>query len=220
MGSGAMIRLRGNQSVTMSNQPIIYVDGIRMQSTEDPSTYNLPYSVAGGSGSGSSVTPSPLNNINPNDIERIEIIKGSAATTLYGTEAAAGVIQIFTKRGSTGAPIWNVEATQRMNRAFKTGTMLPTQEQRDLFPNLRLEPYLRTGYQGTYDVSVWGGGEDLQYFMSAGHERGWGITDQDSIRKTNVRGDLPPRAVPHPMLVPAPVEGREGRASSGTRATA
>ena len=92
MGSGAMIRLRGNQSVTMSNQPIIYVDGIRMQSTEDPSTYNLPYSVAGGSGSGSSVTPSPLNNINPNDIERIEIIKGSAATTLYGTEAAAGVI--------------------------------------------------------------------------------------------------------------------------------
>ena len=58
------------------------------------------------------MTVSPLDAINPDDIERIEIIKGSAATTLYGTEAAAGVIQVFTKRGSTGAPVWTVEMQQ------------------------------------------------------------------------------------------------------------
>ena len=190
LGSGSKITLRGNQSVSMSNEPIIYIDGIRMQSASFPNNYNDPYAVAGGSGSGSSITPSPLNNINPNDIERIEIIKGSAATTLYGTEAAAGVIQVFTKRGSTGAPIWNVETSRRMNRAFRTGAMLPTQEQRDLFPYLRLEPYLRTGVRGIYNVSVRGGSEDLLYFMSVGHERGTGVTAQDTIRKTDVRGNF------------------------------
>ena len=196
MGSGANIRLRGNQSVAMSNQPIIYVDGVRMQTNAFPSTQGVGRNrgpvldIYTGYTTGGQIQASPLNNINPNDIERIEIIKGSAATTLYGTEAAAGVIQIFTKRGSTGAPVWNVETTQRMYRAFKIGAMLPTQEQRDLFPYLRLEDYLRTGYQGTYNASVRGGGETLQYFLSGGHERGIGITDQDSIMKTDVRGNF------------------------------
>src|SRR5690625_4963272 len=45
---------------------------------------------------------SPLNDINPNDIERIEIVKGAASATLYGSEASAGVIHIFTKKGRTG----------------------------------------------------------------------------------------------------------------------
>ena len=49
-----------------------------------------------------------IDGINPNDIDRIEVVKGPAATTLYGTEAAGGVIQIFTKRGSAGAPAWTL----------------------------------------------------------------------------------------------------------------
>ena len=54
---------------------------------------------------------SPLQDIAAEDIERIEVIKGASAATLYGTEAAAGVIQIFTKRGVSGAPIWSAEIT-------------------------------------------------------------------------------------------------------------
>jgi len=50
------------------------------------------------------------------DIERIEVLKGSAASTLYGTEAAAGVIQIFTRRGSSGAPQWTFQLDQGFNR--------------------------------------------------------------------------------------------------------
>src|SRR5690625_6850304 len=53
---------------------------------------------------------SPLNDINPNDIERIEIVKGAAAATLYGSEASAGVIHIFTKKGRTGAPTWTLQS--------------------------------------------------------------------------------------------------------------
>ncbi|HEX6316295.1 MAG TPA: TonB-dependent receptor plug domain-containing protein, partial [Gemmatimonadaceae bacterium] len=116
-GSGSMIRLRGNVSVTMSNQPLIYVDGVRIRS--DGYQRNVPPS---GSDlrSGNDVA-SPLNDINPNDIERVEVIKGAAAATLYGTEAAAGVIQIFTKSGRTGAPQWSFSVDQGFVRALPFG---------------------------------------------------------------------------------------------------
>ena len=116
-GSGSMIRLRGNVSVAMSNQPLIYVDGVRLRS--EGYQKNVPPS---GSDlrSGNDIA-SPLNDINPNDIERVEIIKGAAAATLYGTEAAAGVIQIFTKRGQTGKPQWTIQVDQGIARALEFG---------------------------------------------------------------------------------------------------
>jgi outer membrane receptor protein involved in Fe transport len=76
----ARIRLRGSSSTALPNDPIIYIDGIRMD--------NNPTSGPSQRG-GSRV--SRLNDINPEDIESIEIIKGPAAATLYGTEASAGV---------------------------------------------------------------------------------------------------------------------------------
>jgi TonB-dependent SusC/RagA subfamily outer membrane receptor len=80
-GEGARIRIRGNASLSQSNQPIIYIDGIRVH-------------TGGGGGGGTSA--SRLNDIDPSSIERMEILKGAAAATLYGTEASNGVIQIFT----------------------------------------------------------------------------------------------------------------------------
>src|SRR5690606_16646460 len=61
---------------------------------------------AGGLGSQGARTASRLGDINPEDIESIEVIKGPAAATIYGTEAANGVIQIITKRGAAGAARW------------------------------------------------------------------------------------------------------------------
>jgi TonB-linked SusC/RagA family outer membrane protein len=107
-GSGSMIRLRGNVSVAMSNQPLIYVDGVRLRS--DGYARNVP--ASGSDLRSSNDVASPMNDINPADIERIEIIKGAAAATLYGTEAAAGVIQIFTKSGHAGRPVWTFETHQ------------------------------------------------------------------------------------------------------------
>ncbi len=96
-GQEGSIRLRGNNSISQGNQPLIYVDGVRIYSEHTPS------------GPGTSSGSLGLNSISPNDIERIEIVKGAAASTLYGTEAAGGVIQIFTKKGFSGTPQWRAE---------------------------------------------------------------------------------------------------------------
>lgn len=116
-GGGAQIRLRGNVSVAQSNQPLLYVDGIRVRS--DGFAKNVP--PVGYSGRSSNDIASPLNDINPDDIERIEVLKGSAATTLYGTEAAAGVIQIFTKKGHQGQARWNFAVEQGFARELPFG---------------------------------------------------------------------------------------------------
>src|SRR5690606_29093629 len=86
VGSNSPIRLRGTVSISQRNEPIIYIDGVRVDNSFT---------------SNASVSTSPLNYLNPADIERIEVIKGAAAATLFGTEASSGVIQIFTKRGSS-----------------------------------------------------------------------------------------------------------------------
>ena len=110
-GSGSKVRLRGSASVSLSNQPLVYVDGVRMRSDGYPE--NLP--LIGERSRGPNDTPSPLNDIDPADIERVEVVRGPAAATLYGTEAAAGVIQIFTKRGVRGSPVWSTRSSRRMS---------------------------------------------------------------------------------------------------------
>ena len=179
LGSGGQIRLRGNTTVSMSNQPIIYIDGIRVQSKPFPAVRSDAIRT---SNQGSGLESNPLNSINPNDIERIEVIKGAAATTLYGTEASAGVIQIFTKRGSSGAAVWSLESQQTLSRAMKTGT--------DRHPFMRWDQWLGTGYGGKYSLSMRGGGEELQYFSSVDFEQATGILPVDSLAKYGVRGNF------------------------------
>lgn len=99
MGSGQPIRLRGNASLSLVSYPLIYVDGIRQSGEGYAETYN------GGQAS-------MLSDIDPATIERVEIVKGPAATAMYGTEAAAGVIQIFTKRGTPGRTTWTFQTDQ------------------------------------------------------------------------------------------------------------
>lgn len=102
-GEGTRIRIRGNASLSMSNEPIVFVDGIRINSRGG---------FGSNVGAGGGGTPSRLDDIDPNSIERVEILKGAAAATLYGTEASNGVIQIFTKKGQSGAPRWNFQVEQ------------------------------------------------------------------------------------------------------------
>src|SRR5436189_2024214 len=129
-GEGAQIRLRGAISVSQSNQPIVYVDGIRVRS-EGYRRNRPPFDDSNGF-RGANYQASPLNDINPADIDHVEIINGAAASTLYGTEAAAGVIQIFTKRGVSGAPRWTFEMGQGFDQLRPFGT--------DSVPYLNLRP--------------------------------------------------------------------------------
>ncbi len=109
-GEGARIRIRGSSSLSMSNEPIVYVDGVRVDNGGGFGFDGNNNAVsAGGQGS-----PSRLDDIPPDAIERIEVLKGAAAATLYGTEASNGVIQIFTKRGRQGEPRWTFQTDQAL----------------------------------------------------------------------------------------------------------
>ncbi len=100
VGSGSPIRVRGVGSFQLATNPLIYIDGIRVNNSSSAGP-----SVGEGGGTGLNEqqgTSNVLDDLNPDDIESIEIIKGPAAATLYGTEASAGVIQIITKQGAEG----------------------------------------------------------------------------------------------------------------------
>ena len=102
-GTGARIRIRGMNSISLNNEPIWIIDGIRMTSN------NANFSTATGSGGGTGGNaPSRVGDINPEEIESIEIVKGPSAATLYGTDAANGVILVTTKKGRAGAARWSI----------------------------------------------------------------------------------------------------------------
>ena len=98
-GAGSRIRIRGSNSISLSNDPLLIIDGIRAD--------NSSQSSAQGTGG---QLPSRFNDINPEEIEDIEIIKGPAAAALYGTAAANGVIQVTTKKGRAGRTRWDAFA--------------------------------------------------------------------------------------------------------------
>ncbi len=109
-GSGEAIRIRGQSSLLLQSDPIVIVDGVRQNNNPGGMALANPGFV-------DVVTPAPsrLNDINANDIESINILKGPSASTEYGTDAANGVIVITTKHGSAGAPRWQVSAEQGLN---------------------------------------------------------------------------------------------------------
>jgi TonB-linked SusC/RagA family outer membrane protein len=97
---GFSVRLRGVGSIFGSSEPLYIVDGIII----DNSSANVVNLNADAQGSRIQGGSNRLVDINPNDIERIEVINGAAAAAIYGSRASNGVVQIFTKRGKTGKP--------------------------------------------------------------------------------------------------------------------
>ncbi|HET9986193.1 MAG TPA: TonB-dependent receptor plug domain-containing protein, partial [Longimicrobiales bacterium] len=97
-GAGVRVRIRGLSSLSLSNNPIYVIDGIRVEGTSGSLSDDI--SVGG-------TTPARINDINPEEIESIEVVRGPSASTLYGTDAANGVIVITTKRGVAGRPQWS-----------------------------------------------------------------------------------------------------------------
>jgi TonB-linked SusC/RagA family outer membrane protein len=101
-GTGARVRIRGTNSLSLSNDPVYVVDGVRVEAS---STGVRAQAI----GLGGSLT-SRLNDLNPEEIENIEVVRGPSAATLYGTDAANGVIVITTKKGRVGRPQWSFYA--------------------------------------------------------------------------------------------------------------
>jgi len=213
-GSGTRIRIRGSNSISLSNEPLYYIDGIRMESSSSSSTLDI-----GGFGAGDPRTngPSRLNDLNPDDIESIEIVKGPAAATLYGIQASNGVVRITTKKGNPGRPKWNFFAeaggvsdnnTYPLN-FFGRDTTAATGADYDYFcllqyqldglctqtAVLKYSPLetastrpLKTGLRQQYGASVSGGNEFATYFISAGYENEDGVFRLSQIEEDSVRG--------------------------------
>ncbi len=170
-GEGSRIRIRGSASLAQSNEPIIYLDGVRMDNSSSP---------------GDILRDTRLDDINPDAIERIEVLKGAAAATLYGTEASSGVIQIFTRSGRTGAPQWTLSLDQSFSahvedrydpHAGFARTADEAQRLGEFFGVSGLQPFemfqhnywpevFETGVHSTGSLSVSGGTETMTYMLS------------------------------------------------------
>lgn len=202
-GQAARIRIRGLSSVSLSNEPQIIVDGVPIVAGQ-----SAPGFIGGG-------TVSFLNDLNPEDIESIEVVKGPSATTLYGSQAANGVIKIQTKRGSPGAGRWNVwmeggilKDTYRYPGTYWSGRVGSTtapcflyqQAQGDcqiseltvltLLEDPATTPF-GTGNRQQTGASVAGGSEAVRYFFSGEYEHELGllkIADSEIERLKTERG--------------------------------
>jgi TonB-dependent starch-binding outer membrane protein SusC len=95
-GAGAQIRIRGNASISASSEPLYVIDGVPIQNNESESR-------GVGVGGGAALGRNPLNAINPSDIASMTVLKDAAATAIYGSRGANGVVLIETKRGRAGA---------------------------------------------------------------------------------------------------------------------
>jgi TonB-linked SusC/RagA family outer membrane protein len=111
-GKGFSVQVRGTGSISGGNEPLYVIDGF-------PLATNSSNAASGSFGTGN-----PLDNINPNDIESIEVLKDAAAAAIYGSRAANGVVIITTKRGQTGKPKINVNAYAGYNEASKKLEMM------------------------------------------------------------------------------------------------
>lgn len=214
-GTSSRIRIRGANSISLANDPLVIVDGVRVNAAADA------FSVGVGG-----QTISSINDINPEEIESYEVIKGPAAAALYGTAAANGVIQITTKRGRAGRTMWNAHAEagtlrnvaefpDNYNQLGKRGTGTDTTtfsgctliQQANgacrpgrLISFNPLETYnpLRTGENTGAGVSVSGGTAAGTYFISGDYEREQGITDPNKLNRISFRSNF--NAQPRPNL--------------------
>ncbi len=200
-GTGSRIRIRGATSLSLRNEPIIVVDGVRIDNT--PQAGSLENFTGG-------QAPSRLNDLNPDDIESIEVVKGPSAAALYGTDAANGVIQIRTKRGRPGPTKWSAyaeggalndkgdwPANYFSRRAAGTSCRLSSQARGictivgvDSFNPLLQNTPFRTGVHQDYGLSAAGGNEITTFYVSGDFQRERGVFQSNDLKKTNLRANF------------------------------
>jgi TonB-linked SusC/RagA family outer membrane protein len=189
---GISVRLRGNSTISGSSDPLYIIDGVIVNNNSDQLIDLGGY------------TENRLADINPADIDHIEIIKGAAGAAIYGSRASNGVVQIFTKKGRSGAPVVTFSTDFRDNSlrkklAYNTYpfafantnvndlTKVPVTRydlQKDIFTNA----------QGTDDnVSISGGSDATQYYVSGGYLYNGGIIKSTDFQRGTTRARIDSR---------------------------
>lgn len=217
-GSGSRIRIRGQSSLSLSNDPVVIIDGVRVSAQTNSSAIGV-----GGSG------PSRLDDINPQDIESIEVIKGPSAATLYGTEAANGVISIKTKRGKAGKTkytfyselgrvddphkypemyaLWGKTPGSATNRICNLqtivgGTCVADSLSHGSVLNIDSLTPMSTGTRNQYGVQISGGTDKLQFFVSGETEGENGVYKMPQREVTRLLAERGVSALPIEQLRP------------------
>jgi TonB-linked SusC/RagA family outer membrane protein len=207
VGAGAKVRIRGIGSFSLSADPLIYVDGVRVDNQTSTGISIQAFS---------SGVISRLNDFDPEQIESIEVLKGPAAATLYGTEAARGVINIITKKGAAGPARFEFtgrvggnefqDAAGRIATNYchvgppAPGNVSPTCTPTGTGPIVALNtvkrqdslgaPIFRTGRILDYSGSVSGGTAALRYYASGSVNDDQGVDPTNGQRKLSFRTNL------------------------------
>jgi len=204
-GTGTRIRIRGSNSLSLSNEPVVYVDGVRVE--------NGPSSISVGVGG---QTPSRINDINPNDLETVQVAGGPSASALYGTDAANGVIQIRTKQGKPGPTRWDVYAEggvlndvatypanyRGADAIDSTCTLISqlaakcTQTRLHVFNPIETFSPFRTGHRQEYGVAASGGSDQTTYYVSGHWNQELGVYAANENRQVSVLANLHQQAGP------------------------
>ncbi|HUF27478.1 MAG TPA: TonB-dependent receptor plug domain-containing protein, partial [Gemmatimonadaceae bacterium] len=209
-GTASEIRVRGAGSLS-GYAPVVFIDGIRYN-IESLGNFNPTGAGLAGQAQSSQVT-SALNFISPNDIESIEVIKGPAAATLYGAEAAGGVIQIITKKGTRGEQSvrwtaryergesdWHLASPVNYTTCDAAKMALPNSWPgcvgRQLNEILVDEPMrrdpnaLRAGTVEKMSLSLRGGGDRYSYYLSGDRDDEQGVFFNSFNTRKSLRGNF------------------------------
>jgi TonB-linked SusC/RagA family outer membrane protein len=217
-GTGSSIRIRGTGSLNAAASPVIYVDGVRIYTGAQGSFWNSWRSQRAGETSyGAGQEAMAIDMINPEDIESIEVIKGPAAATLYGAEAANGVIQIITKKGKPGeqrlqwhAKVQSGQTDWAVDRVTNYTTCTPAIKASQLdattprFPgcqglsdgtilertSLDDSGVLRNGALNNFALSVRGGGPGFSFFAAASRDDEKGVFSNSRNERTALRANF------------------------------
>ncbi|HWZ29132.1 MAG TPA: SusC/RagA family TonB-linked outer membrane protein, partial [Gemmatimonadales bacterium] len=206
-GGGVQIQLRGVNTVLGNPDPLYVVDGVIYSNQSIPSGLSTVTGSGSNRGSGQ-LQDDPVNrlaDLNPNDIESIEVLPGAAASSIYGSKAANGVIIIRTKRGQAGKA--SATITQRLGfsellRGYGTRSFTVAQAE-SLYSVGTVAPYIVNGQLPTYDhmqelagskpmsyqtaLTVTGGDEGTQYFLSGSAQQDNGIIQNTGAGRQTLR---------------------------------
>lgn len=208
---GISVRLRGISSISSSSEPLYIIDGVIVNNGTNRVT-NTSGNYDGGSFVGN-IGQSRLVDINPNDIERVEVLNGAAAAAIYGSRANAGVVQIFTKKGKSGAPTISFSTNYTSSKLRKklgvnqspTKFGGPTdgpgaQTQDVLSPALTnttavtrydYQDYIFRNANGTdNNLSISGGTDKTKYYLSGSYLFNQGIVPNTDFQRFSFRSNI------------------------------
>ena len=208
---GMSVRLRGISSVLSSSEPLYIVDGVIINNATNRVT-NTSSNYDGGNFVGS-IGQNRMVDINPADIERIEVLNGAAAAATYGSRANAGVIQIFTKRGKSGAAKVSFSTTYMNSNLRKkldvnqspTKFGGPTDGPGALTQDILVPAAITTTSVTRYDyqdyifrnasgtdntVSVSGGNDKTKYYFGGSYFYNQGIIQNTDFQRFSFRSNI------------------------------